>query len=144
MIKRIWPVALVVGSNIIYHICAKEIPSDMDAFASLTITYAVSFIATIICYLIFKKASGSEGFGKEIRKANLAPFALGIIIVGLEFGWIMAYKAGRQVSMGYIIVTSVVSAVLLGVGCFVYKEKITLNKVIGVALCLAGLIIINL
>ena len=94
--------------------------------------------------LIFKKASGSEGFGKEIRKANLAPFALGIIIVGLEFGWIMAYKAGWQVSMGYIIVTSVVSAVLLGVGCFVYKEKITLNKVIGVALCLAGLIIINL
>ncbi len=144
MIKRIWPLALVVGSNIIYHICAKEMPSDMDAFASLTITYAVAFVATLICYYILRKASGSEGLVKEFRKSNRAPFILGIVIVGLEFGWLMAYKAGWQVSMGYIVVTSIVSTVLLGIGCFVYKEKITPNKVIGVALCLAGLIIINL
>lgn len=78
MIKRIWPVALVVGSNIIYHICAKEIPSDMDAFASLTITYAVSFIATIICYLIFKKLPEVKVLAKRFARPTwpLSPSVL--------------------------------------------------------------------
>ena len=56
----------------------------------------------------------------------------------------MAYKAGWQVSMGYIVVTSIVSTALLFVGYLLYKEKITRNKVIGLALCLVGLVIINL
>ena len=144
MFKRIWPLALVVGSNIIYHISAKEIPSDMDAFASLTVTYAVACVMTFICYFVFKKISGSKSFAEECRKSNWAPLALGIVIVGLEFGWIMAYKAGWQVSMGYIVVTSIVSTALLFVGYLLYKEKITCYMVIGLALCLVGLVIINL
>ena len=144
MTKRLWPIVLVLGSNIIYHISAKEIPSDIDAFASLTVTYAVACVMTLICFFAFKKISGSKSFAEECRKSNWAPFALGIVIVGLEFGWIMAYKAGWQVSMGYIIVTSIVSTALLFVGYLLYKEKITRNKVIGLALCLVGLVIINL
>lgn len=144
MVKRIWPIALIVGSNIIYHICAKEVPSDIDTFAALTVTYAVALVTTVICYFIFKAVSGSTGLVKEFRKANWAPFAMGLVIIGMEVGWIVAYKVGWQVSMGYIIVTSVVSSSLLIVGRLLYKEKITLNKVIGVVLCLTGLIIINL
>lgn len=144
MFERIWPIALIVGSNIIYHICAKEVPSDMDAFASLTVTYAVACVATMICYFIMKAVSGGNGLIKELRKANWAPYAIGVVIIGLEFGWIIAYKAGWQVSMGYIVVTSIVSTALLAVGYFLYKEKITRNMVIGIALCLVGLVIINL
>lgn len=35
---------------------------------------------------------------KELAKLNWAPFVLGLVIVGLEAGWIYAYKAGWQVS----------------------------------------------
>ena len=36
-----WPIVLVVFSNIVYQICAKGVPKDMDAMASMTITYLV-------------------------------------------------------------------------------------------------------
>lgn len=39
--SMIWPIALVVLSNIVYQICAKGVPKDMDAMASMTITYIV-------------------------------------------------------------------------------------------------------
>lgn len=142
--KKLWPIALVVASNVIYHICAKQAPDDMNAFALLTVTYGVAFIVTLLLYFILKRTSGSEGLIAEYRKANWAPFVLGIVIIGLEVGWIMAYKAGWQVSMGYIVVTAIVSSILLFVGYFLYKEKIDRNKVIGIVLCLVGLIIINL
>ena len=142
--KKIWPIALIVASNIIYHICAKQAPSDMNAFALLTVTYGVACITALILYFILRRLSGSEGLVSEYRKANWAPFALGVVIIGLEVGWIMAYKAGWQVSMGYIVVTAVVASILLLVGHFLYKETIDRNKVIGIALCLVGLVIINL
>ena len=39
MISYVWPIALVVFSNTLYQICAKEVPAGMNAFASLTVTW---------------------------------------------------------------------------------------------------------
>ena len=39
--SMIWPIALVIFSNIIYQICAKGVPKNMDVMASMTITYLV-------------------------------------------------------------------------------------------------------
>jgi len=72
-----------------------------------------------------------------------APFVLGIEIVGLETGWIYAYKAGWQVSMGFIVQSAVLAVMLLFVGYFLYHEAFTWNKVVGVFICLIGLVFIN-
>ena len=50
MLAYIWPMALVVFSNVVYQICAKSVPQDMNPFASLTITYLVSAAA---CFVLF-------------------------------------------------------------------------------------------
>ena len=68
---------------------------------------------------------------------------LGIVIVGLETGWIYAYKAGWQVSTGFIVQSAVLAVMLLIVGYFLYNEALTWNKVMGVVICLAGLAVIN-
>ena len=44
MFNYIWPIGLAVLSNVVYQICAKSVPSEMNPFASLTITYAVAAI----------------------------------------------------------------------------------------------------
>ena len=46
MLAYIWPLGLVVLSNVIYQICAKSVPQGMSPFASLTVTYAVSAFLT--------------------------------------------------------------------------------------------------
>lgn len=68
---------------------------------------------------------------------------LGVAIVGLEFGYIMAYRAGWNISVGSLVANIILAIVLIPVGIFFYKEGFDLNKVFGVILCLAGLILIN-
>ena len=41
-----WPILLAVGSNVVYQICAKSSPRDLDPFASLCITYLVGAAAS--------------------------------------------------------------------------------------------------
>ena len=64
--------------------------------------------------------------------------------VGLEAGWIYAYKAGWQVSTASIVQSSLLSVALLFVGFLLYREALTWNKLVGVGICLFGLVIINL
>jgi drug/metabolite transporter (DMT)-like permease len=141
MLSYVWPLALVVLSNVMYQVCTKSVPEGMNPFASLTITYLVGAAASAVFYMITNP--GGKLF-KEIGKINWAPFVLGLVIVGLEVGFIYAYRAGWQVSTGFIVQSAFLASALLLVGFFIYHESLTWNKLVGVVICLVGLIFINL
>ncbi len=141
MLNFIWPIALVVFSNVLYQIAAKSTPPNMNPFISLTVTYVVAAVVSFVMFLIFGK---SDGLLKELSKANWASYALGIVIIGLETGFIYAYKAGWQVSTASIVQSSFLAVALIVVGFLLYKEPLTFNKIAGVIVCLIGLVIINI
>lgn len=141
MFSYIWPIALVVLSNVVYQICAISVPEGMNPFDSLTVTYLVGAVASGILYC----ALGHDGcLIREYQKLNWAPLVLGIVIVGLEAGWIYAYKAGWQVSTGFIVQRAFLAVALIFGGYLLYHEALTWNKLVGVAICLIGLVFINL
>lgn len=138
--SMVWPIMLVVISNIIYQICAKGIPKDMDAMASMTITYLVGAICSAIMFFVMNK---NGNLLHEYAKMNRAPFFLGVSVVGLEVGFIYAYKNGWAVSTASIVQSAFLSVALIIVGRILYHEAITANKVIGMVICLIGLYFIN-
>ena len=140
MFSYIWPMALIVTCNVFYQICSKGMP-DISPFALLTVTYLVGAGVSLI--LFFVLGNDGEPLFRQYGKLNWAPFVLGLVITGLEAGWIFAYKAGWQVSTGFITQSSVLALFLVIVGALLYQEKITPNKIIGVLICLAGLFVIN-
>ena len=105
MLNYLWPIALVILSNVFYQICAKSVPEGMHP---------------------------------------LAPFVLGFVIVGLEVGYIYAYKAGWQVSTAQIVQAALVAIILVFVGYGLYHESLTLKKIAGILICLGGLVLINI
>ena len=129
MLSYVWPIVLVVLSNVVYQICAKSVPKGMDPLASLTITYLVGAVASGVLYFILNR---NGNLIQEYGKLNWAPIILGIVIVGLETGWIYAYKAGWQVSTGFIVQSAFLAVVLIFVGYFLYHEALTWNKIVGV------------
>ena len=141
MFKYVWPIALVVLSNVFYQICAKSVPEKMNPLASLTITYVIGAVASFILYYVLNKEANII---YEFSKVNWAPIVLGFVIVGLEVGYIYAYKAGWPVSTAQIVQAAVLAVILIFVGYLLYHEEITWNKIVGIMVCLAGLALINI
>jgi len=135
-----WPIALIVLSNVFYHICSKETPAAINPFASLTITYGVGLLLSLLLYLVTQKGGSLLS---EYRHLNWASFVFGLTLVGLEAGYIYLYKAGWEISVGSLIASVLLAIALIVVGVLVYKETISLRKVAGVILCLVGLYFIN-
>lgn len=140
MFAYIWPLALVVLSNTFYQICAKSVPGDMDPLASLTITYLVGAAVSVILYFALRRGGSLVS---EYRRVNWAPFVLGIAIVGLEVGYIYAFKAGWPVSTAQIVQSAALAVILIFVGRALYGEPLTLKKLLGIGICLVGLGLIN-
>ncbi len=140
MFNYIWPIALVVLSNVAYQICAKSIPSGMNPLASLTITY---FVGAVVSAILFFVLNNGTSITIEFSKVNWAPFIFGIVLVGLEVGWIYAYRAGWQVSTAQIVQSAFLAVALIFVGALLYKEALTWNKLVGILICLIGLVFIN-
>ena len=141
MFSLIWPMALLVLSNTVYQICTKSVPDGIDPMASLTVTYLVGAAASAVLYFALNR---DGNLVREYGKLNWAPFVLGIVIVGLEAGWIYAYKAGWQVSVGFVVQSAFLAVTLILVGYFLYHEALTWNKLAGAVICLLGLLVINL
>lgn len=141
MWRYVWPIALVVLSNVFYQISAKSVPGGINPMAALTITYLVGAAASLILYYALNR---NGNIIQEYNKLNWAPFILGLAVVGLEVGYIYAYKAGWQISMAQIVQAAMLAIILIFVGSMIYRETITWNKVAGIIVCLAGLALINI
>ena len=138
--SMLWPIALVVFSNIVYQICAKEVPKDMDAMASMTITYLVGAACSAVLFFALNR---DGDLLREYAKANWAPVFLGVSVVSLEVGFLCAYKNGWPVSTASIVQSAFLSVALLAVGALLYHETVSVSKVVGVAFCLVGLFFLN-
>ena len=141
MINYIWPIALVVLSNVLYQVCAKSVPGDVNPMATLTVTYLIGAAVSLGLYYLLEK---DADILREYGRLNWASVVLGFVIVGLEVGSIYAYKAGWQISIEFIVQSAFVAVALIFVGKFLYGEPVTWNKAVGIIVCLAGLGLINM
>lgn len=140
MFHYVWPIVLIVVCNVAYQICAKSVSDHVNSFASLSVTYLVGAVVSAVLYYITERPANLI---KEITKMNWATFVLGLTIVGLEAGFLYAYKAGWQVSTASIVQSSFLAVALIFTGAILYHEPITWNKALGVLICLVGLVFIN-
>ena len=137
----IFSIVLIVGSNIAYNVAQKSTPGKANPFLTLLVTYLVAALVTGVA-LLFTKSD--KGWMASLRELNWTSLLLGFAVVGLEFGYLMAYRAGWNISVGSLVANICLALALIPVGVLFYREGFGLNKVLGAALCIAGLVLINL
>jgi drug/metabolite transporter (DMT)-like permease len=140
MFMYVFSIALIVASNILYNICQKSTPERANPFAALFMTYLFAGVLTVAAFYANKT---DKTFFQSFKELNWTSIALGVAIVGLEFGYIMAYRAGWNLSVGSLVAHIILAVALIPIGILFYKEGFGFNKVLGSMLCIAGLVLIN-
>lgn len=133
-------VLLVVISNVIYHLCQKSTPGTINPMVALTVTYGAALICSIIGLFVYPS---EIGIIDSFRKLNWASITLGIAIVGLEMGFLLAYRAGWDISLAGLYANVFVSLILIPIGILFFKDHISATKAVGIVLSIAGIIFIS-
>ena len=135
------PILIIVLSNCLYHICSKTIPGNVNTFGSLTVTYVSAAILSAILFVSMVKP---ENLVVQLSNINWSSILLGSCIVGLEAGYIYAYRLGWQVNNAPVVANTCLAIALLIIGAVLFHEGISVKQIVGMILCIIGLIFINL
>ena len=140
MWNLVWPILIVILSNTFYHIFSKSTPTGAQPMASLLVTYLVAAVVTAVLYFF---TSPTKNLLQDIKTLNWASVLLGIAVVGLEFGYIQVYRSGWNISVGSLVANLGLAVSLIVVGVLLYHESVSAKQIIGIVLCMIGIIFIN-
>jgi drug/metabolite transporter (DMT)-like permease len=131
---------LIVISNVFYNIAQKSTPQNANPMAALLVTYLTAISVTLVAFLFTRS---EKGFMQSFAALNWTSIVLGFAILGLELGFLLAYRAGWNISVGSLVANILLALMLIPVGILFYHESFNVYKVIGACFCIVGLILIN-
>jgi drug/metabolite transporter (DMT)-like permease len=133
-------IALTIGSSALYHFSQKQIPAGVHPIVSVIVTYAVSLV---ICLGLLLFLWPKEGVWQAVKQLNWASYVLALSLIGLEVGFLLAYRAGWNIGLAAVLVNVVASLILIPVALFVFRDKLSWINIAGVVVCLIGLVMLN-
>ena len=133
-------ITLAICSSALYHFTAKSTPSNVNYTVSLLVTYGVAFIVVLFTFVFFPLRNG---LAFELKQLNWASIGLAIAIVGIEFGFLLTYRSGWNLGIAAVLVNVIASLILVPVAIFIFKDKISWVNILGIFVCLLGLVMLN-
>jgi multidrug transporter EmrE-like cation transporter len=133
-------ITLAIASSALYHFTAKSTPSNVNFTVSLLVTYAAAFVVVLLTFIFFPLRNGLTF---ELKQLNWASIGLAIAIVGIEFGFLLTYRAGWHLGIAAVLVNVVASLILVPVAIFVFKDQLSWVNIVGILVCLVGLVMLN-
>ena len=105
--------------------------------------YSMIETTTVAFTLTYAAMPEPAGLRAALGELNWTALALGVMVVFLDLGFFMLYRGGFDVSLAQLITQSAGALILLVVGVAFFAEKLSLVNLGGIALCIAGLWLIN-
>jgi drug/metabolite transporter (DMT)-like permease len=130
---------LLVASVVSYQIAAKFVPHTLSPWHVLTIVYSIGVFISVLAGFI---DTSEKSLWQTLRASNWAVFVLAIAVVGIETGYLLAFRAGWKLNITGVFSNAAAALVVFPVGVLILKERVTTLNVIGVVVAIVGLYLI--
>jgi uncharacterized membrane protein len=133
------PLVLVISGNVIYHLSQKLLPKEANPLYTMIIVYCVAIVACAACALAYPS---DKTFLQSARETNWMIFVLGVSVAMIEVGFLLVYRVGWNISTASITTSVTVTLMLIPVGIVAFKEHLSARNVVGLLLCMVGLVLV--
>lgn len=140
MVLFYFSISLAIAFSVLYHLFQKFTPTDVNPAIAFAVTYATAFLA---CLLLLPFFPPKDGLAASLKQLNWASIALGLAVVGLEIGFLLVYRAGWNLSVAGVVANAGAAILLILVGLLLFKESLTPVNLIGIVVCIVGLVMVN-
>lgn len=127
---------LAIAGQVLYHVTQKSISPSTHPVISLLMFYLLAAALTLPLFLMFPLAGSVVD---EIKKLNWAVYGVAASIVLIEIGFLLAYRAGAELSSAAVLTAAIVAVSTLLIGAIFFRESLSIAKLSGIALCLGGI-----
>ena len=133
------PFLLATVGYVGYHLFQKSVPVETPPLLATAVAYAVGLVGCLLGFTL----SGSWEAVNWRQLASVPTLGVGIAIVGIELGYLLAYRAGGTLGNTALWVSAVSNVLLVVAGVMWGQERLDLARVAGLGSCLFGLALMS-
>ena len=131
------PLVLTVVGTLLYHLAQKTMPPAVSPFGLLAAAFAIALTLCLLLLLLTERAS--LRFRQDFNWSSLA---LGISVVMIEAGYLVAYRLGWKLNRAALTSNVAVAILLIPLGTMLFQEHVSLRMIAGAVLCISGLMLL--
>jgi len=133
-------IIIAILATVLYNISQKSISGSINPFISMVVTYIIAIVISILAIIIFPM---NNSISSSLKQLNWASYVLGLSAFGLEIGYLYVYRSGWNIAIAPLYVSIISTILLIILGIFFYKTKITFANGLGICLSIIGLVLMN-
>lgn len=133
------PLLLASGSVALYNLAQRFLPPDVHPFAVLLVIYLLAAGGSLAVLLA---VPGGLGGLEPARLVHPAVGGLALAIVGIELGYLLAYRRGLLLAVGPLAANVAATLLLAGLGALLLREAPSARQALGLLLSAAGLLLV--
>ncbi len=130
------PLALIVLSNVAYHLGQKAVPRTAHPVVAALAMYAVASAGALLALLFVSPSPTRESVSAALHW-SVALVGLGIL--GVEIGFLLVYRGGWEISTASLVASVLLALALVPIGVLAFREPWNVSRMAGLALALSGL-----
>ena len=135
MTAFVYSIALVIASQVVYQLAMKAVPPAANPLGVLILVYGLAIAACVVLSLL---AGRPIAFGDLRRLLGWPTGLLALAVVGIEIGYLLAYRSGWTLGVTYAVTSVATVTVLAALGVAWFGELLDGRRVLGLVLALAG------
>jgi len=133
------PFVVTVGGMLLYQVSQKSMPKAINPFHATALAYLMGIL---VCLILGFTYTTNRSIGNSVKIANWAVIGMGIGAAAIEVGFMLAYRMGWRLGITAISTNVTATVVLIPIGLLVFREHLSLRTLIGVGLCILGLVLV--
>ena len=131
-------ISIILIGTVAFHIGEEHFGKLKNPFFIIGLVHLINTIIMISLYFIFQNSIST-------LISSFSPSIILLVVAGITFevSLFLSYKFGGKISNLFVITSSLITLLLTLIGFFVFDEKLTVIKIIGIALIIFGVTLVN-
>ena len=135
-----WAIAITIIGQIAYHVGQKSVPKAASPFVVLAAAYAVG---CALCLLLLPMTGRMPNLADLRLSAGWPTWLIAMSVVGIEIGYLLAYRAGWSMGTAYATSSTATVVALFMIGAALSGDAVGSRRIMGFSLACASLWLLN-
>jgi drug/metabolite transporter (DMT)-like permease len=135
------PILIVLGL-VIYQVSQKSTDQNANPFIVIIMAYLIGITACVAGYFLIPRQDAD--IVPMMRTVGWSALGIGLGAAAIEIGFMLAYRAGWNLSLLPVSVNVCGAVLLILIGLIAFRETLSIEKIVGVLLCIGGLVLITI
>jgi drug/metabolite transporter (DMT)-like permease len=127
----------------VYQLAMKTAPQGVNPFSLLVVAYVIAALVCAAVAPVWARVDGSAVLPVVTGRMLAGAAFIAASVILIEIGYLLVYRSGWSMAVAPATAQAVTLSLVATIGFIAMGERVTATRLLGLALCVGGVVLIT-